>query len=716
MVAIIDMVGKLRSSLRPSLMLRYFVAASILATLAVIWLALHSPAADVAFVRDASADVVEVRTPHERFVVSPDAQVRFEFAGGTALAIPAATLADFEQSGEADRLAVAAQLAAGDTAAQVYDPAGQLHRLSVSLRPGRLGDLNAEFWLPLACGLASLLFGLGVWAMRADNWAARCYALATLGLFVTFGADAMGAAWNIATDRQTVDAVMGVNIGAVHFFALAFLTLFARFPQPLLARPIVLGAVGLAGAVIAIVLMAAEAYYELSAGIMLAEFALLFAIVAAQTWRGRRDRASRASLAIMIAAIGLGIVLYVFVTILPALLGVPRFLTESAALPLFTLVSVGIGVAIVRASLFALDRLTRTIMISICLAAVVLLLDIALVGWLSQQSDVALGLAIAAVALVYLPARELVLRRSERRREEQARRSLHLATGLAFAPDHSIRAMRWRAAIQATFEPLEIADDPAPSPIARIGEQGLALHLPAIAGAPGLLCRHAGGGQRLFVPGDVEAARALITIVDRLVEARDAYTQGASEERRRIARDLHDDVSGRLMTSLHRSDAQEMRHDVREAMADIRVIMNGLIAEPRALGEIFADIRHEAQQRLNAANVALRWPLGPEFAAVMPVAYPVYRHIVSVVRESVSNIIRHADATTAEIGVGLEGTALTLSIVDNGRGIASVVEMGNGLGNCVRRAIDLGGDFEILPAEVGSAIRFRLDLGSASRG
>jgi len=360
-----------------------------------------------------------------------------------------------------------------------------------------------------------------------------------------------------------------------------------------------------------------------------------------------------------------------------------------------------------------LNGWARNAIISVCLVGLVLLLDILLIGLLSRQSGVALGLAFAIVAVGYLPVREWFGHRADRRRQARARRTLKLATDLAFATQSADRVHRWREAVAATFDPLDLSMDPRPGVRPRIAERGVALHLPPVAGAPALIARHANSGQRLFVASDLETAEALVEIIERLVAARDAYMHGASEERQRIARDLHDDVSGRLMTSLHRDSAEAMRHDVREAMADIRIIVNGLAAEPRALGELLADVRHESLARLEASGIALAWPAGPELEDPRPLDYPVYRHLVSLLRESVSNVVRHSGAARVDVSVRIDGDRLAIEVADDGRGISPDAELGNGLRNCARRAESLGGGFEIGPTPNGSVVRFRMTIPGA---
>ena len=72
-------------------------------------------------------------------------------------------------------------------------------------------------------------------------------------------------------------------------------------------------------------------------------------------------------------------------------------------------------------------------------------------------------------------------------------------------------------------------------------------------------------------------------------------------------------------------------------------------------------------------------------------------HAEAVVREAVSNAVRHADATTLVINVVVEDE-LCIEVADNGRGVPADVT-GTGLANLRQRAEDVGGSFtlEVLP-------------------
>lgn len=207
-------------------------------------------------------------------------------------------------------------------------------------------------------------------------------------------------------------------------------------------------------------------------------------------------------------------------------------------------------------------------------------------------------------------------------------------------------------------------------------------------------------------------------MTERLIATRDAYLAGVTEERHRIARDLHDDVSGRLMISLHRPDADGMRQDVREAMADIRTIVTGLAGKPRELADLLADLQEESRSRCETAGFSLDWP-PDEIETACPLDYATYRHLLALFRESISNAIRHSGGDRVSIRTKLADGRLSAQITDNGTGEPEVAlprsDGGHGLDNCHLRARSLNGHFAFEQTPTGSTARFDIDL-SATPG
>lgn len=180
-------------------------------------------------------------------------------------------------------------------------------------------------------------------------------------------------------------------------------------------------------------------------------------------------------------------------------------------------------------------------------------------------------------------------------------------------------------------------------------------------------------------------------------------------DRERIARDLHDHVIQRLFAvglSLQgtiarvRSDEVQQRlssvvDDLQEVMQDIRTTIFDLNDGSSGITRL--------RQRLDEAvgafpgsgirtSVQYSGPLSVIDASLAD-------HAEAVVREAVSNAVRHADCTTLTVAVSVDDD-LTIEVHDNGKGIgADVTE--SGLTNLRRRAADVGGSFSVLAAPSG---------------
>ncbi|PRC48490.1 histidine kinase, partial [Mycobacterium sp. ITM-2017-0098] len=74
-------------------------------------------------------------------------------------------------------------------------------------------------------------------------------------------------------------------------------------------------------------------------------------------------------------------------------------------------------------------------------------------------------------------------------------------------------------------------------------------------------------------------------------------------------------------------------------------------------------------------------------------------HAEGVLREAISNAVRHADAKTLSIRVTV-ADELCIEVVDDGRGIGEIVTS-SGLENLRRRAADVGGIFAVGPGDAG---------------
>jgi two-component system, NarL family, sensor histidine kinase DesK len=169
-------------------------------------------------------------------------------------------------------------------------------------------------------------------------------------------------------------------------------------------------------------------------------------------------------------------------------------------------------------------------------------------------------------------------------------------------------------------------------------------------------------------------------------------------ERERIARDLHDvlghtlsvvvlksELAGKLMGS----DAERARHEIaevehiaRQALSEVREAVRGYRTEG-----IAAEIAR-ARRTLEAAGVRLDWQ-GETVTLV-----PAHESVLSLVlREAVTNILRHAGATSCELQLATDNQGTSLSVRDNGHG--AIRNEGNGIRGMRERVEALGGRLDI---------------------
>lgn len=547
-------------------------------------------------------------------------------------------------------------------------------------RSDGLATVGADAWTSAVGGGIGLMFALWVALAAPHRWAARCYFAAGCGFFVS----AAGAAWQmLATGRSAAwhTAAMMVDVAGLFLFLGALIGMFLRFPRALLPwrwTAVVLALAGLAAAVT----VAAIAGGDMPAAPLIGTVVALVGLIVAQAWIGRRDARVRVRFGLLGLAVVAGGILYLLVNVLDDE-WIARPGLNLVIFPLNTLIFIAMGLTAAPVARFAVGGWAAGAMVSVLLATSALLLDALLLLLVTQQQGVALGLAIGAVAAVYLPLRLALVERAERRRATRARAMLERASAVAFATTPEALAARWREALQSLFDPASIRPDAA-APAVRapaVGDGGAALRLPVFQSLGPVVCEQADRGRRLFSAEDVAVADNLIHILDQLIAGRDSYLRGTEAERQRIARDLHDDVNGLLLSSLLRDDADAMRGDVRGALSEIRSIVRGADERNRSLDSLLAELRHEAATRLEAARIALDWSVGEPVADVV-VDHVRYRHILSIVRECVTNVLRHAGAARVCVDIEADGGRFDLTVRDDGRGAATPVVAGNGLVNC----------------------------------
>ncbi|MFB9877727.1 GAF domain-containing sensor histidine kinase [Planobispora siamensis] len=281
------------------------------------------------------------------------------------------------------------------------------------------------------------------------------------------------------------------------------------------------------------------------------------------------------------------------------------------------------------------------------------------------------------------------------------------------------------SAVGAVFsrgEPLmysDLQDIPYPESPLRAGGFGPGLLVPlgAANAVRGVLVLAKEAGRSPFSPADLRMLQAFsgqAAIALELAEARrDAERLSLLEDRDRIAKDLHDVVIQRLfavamtlMSTVRLVERPEasgrLQHAINELDETIRQIRSTIFALQNTREEAASSLRAQIVDLVESARGHLGFMPGLRMEGPLDNQVPetAAEHLLAVLREALSNIVRHAKASKAEVAVEVAGGRLSLVVHDNGVGLPEEGRR-SGLRNIEERAAGLGGSLELETAGEG---------------
>jgi len=234
----------------------------------------------------------------------------------------------------------------------------------------------------------------------------------------------------------------------------------------------------------------------------------------------------------------------------------------------------------------------------------------------------------------------------------------------------------------------------------RTASPWLGLMLPLLMLALGLqLVNHVAHAR---VEAEKRSAALEQRMAERIAEVERSHSQLAEQkleqvterERKRIAADLHDDLGAKLLTIVHTSESDRISTLAREALEEMRLSVRGLTGKPVHLIDALGDWRAEVVSRLGQANILAEWK-SPAEDIEHTFQARSYVQTTRILRESVSNIIKHSGATNATISAAFQDGDFVLTIQDNGQGIPTELDgrldRGHGMASMKSRAKQMHG-------------------------
>lgn len=190
--------------------------------------------------------------------------------------------------------------------------------------------------------------------------------------------------------------------------------------------------------------------------------------------------------------------------------------------------------------------------------------------------------------------------------------------------------------------------------------------------------------------------------------------QVTQQERKRIAADLHDDLGAKLLTIVHTSESERISTLAREALEEMRLSVRGLTGKPVKLIDALGDWRVEVVSRLQQAGVEGEWQ-APTDELPQTLSARAYVQTTRILREAVSNIIKHSAASRCSIRCNIASGDFHLKIQDNGKGIPleldGRMDRGHGMTSMKHRAKQLHGQCLVESGPgYGTVIRLTIPL------
>jgi signal transduction histidine kinase len=209
--------------------------------------------------------------------------------------------------------------------------------------------------------------------------------------------------------------------------------------------------------------------------------------------------------------------------------------------------------------------------------------------------------------------------------------------------------------------------------------------------------------------------------------------QATLAERDRILREMHDGLGGRLVAALALTQRagqidpaeamRELKLSLDDCLTELRLALDSLETEAQPVVEALAELRFRVEPSLRAAGIRVVWQVDDAASDVtLPAADTL--HVLRIVREAFTNVIKHARANTVWLQLdrhaGDTGAHLRLCVVDNGamqaegdatkRELVAAPSGGRGVANIRRRAKSLKARLQIGPQQQGWGVSVTIPL------
>ena len=582
-----------------------------------------------------------------------------------------------------------------------------------------IAQLPPCFWLILCCASSTILLGLKAFR-KLPGMASGFFLIACVSSFISMIIVATFSSRELALHGPASQLLVSFKFPSTLAYHLALISLFLIYPQRLV-KPLWLVMPWAVGIIIYLqqhkiwlTLSSETSYHTLP----LTATALL---LLCSQWAKCRDKpVDIMTVKLFLAAILMSLMISLSFDVLalqtsdhPSQIPAPVYLAKFLLLLLIHFF-IFIGVTKYKFTSWGV-ALQDTWVIQLALA-LALLVDVAMIYKLNLSPTIALVFTLVTVGWLYYPLHNLLRKKIGGETQSINEHIEHIHGALS--KDRNNTTGYWQQLLFDIFEPQEIKAIAKPSKLVVISDNGESLQVPSPDGST-ILLRLRSKGTQVFSNKDITLANQVNNIALSLVNNRAANEAAAETERRRIMRDLHDDVAGRLLSIIHRAD-KENADIARSTLKELRSIIYCLDNNQINLLEQELSVWiNETAERLNDIGIEFTQEL-----CLLPAKLTINGrerlNLVRAIRETVSNIIKHSNSSRAHLQTRLTNDAIAIIINDNGTGLSKdFATTGRGVANINTRMEELEGTAQWQTGETshfdqGSSVTLTFKLAALS--
>ncbi|MGD9665035.1 MAG: sensor histidine kinase, partial [Novosphingobium sp.] len=383
---------------------------------------------------------------------------------------------------------------------------------------------------------------------------------------------------------------------------------------------------------------------------------------------------------------------------------------QSYAFAFFLIVHLGVAFGLRRNALFLTEQWSITMLRAVSFGFLLIRVDVLLITRLGSSGSATVLTFLLLLPFFYLPWRGFMQRWLMG--DVSVEYLLEGVAHTALIDNEDERCRQWESLFTRAFSPLQIMRERGVDhDNVMIVEDGIGLYIPPAMGCPPVSVRYKANGTRLFQTRDRQLSERLVALASSLKQEQDAFKQGVKSERSRISRDLHDDLSARLVSGLAVDDPDELKAVLRSSLAEVRNIVSAEEGDRAKLADVLADSRAEAAERLEASGMTLYWPISDAPGWLEPAER---KTLTSVLREIVTNAIKHSGGTRLSVQVKVDEGRIYVVSDDDGQRFNGTMRQGNGIRNMSARLAAVQGYFDY-SGRAGTGFRVSFNLPLARR-